>query len=182
MDTETIMQTPDEANLPDESLPEKAPSDETAPKEVSVEADMREELLRRAEAEGLREIYPEFDVDEALADPELGALLRGENSPSMRRLYEMTHLDRIVESRVQGRLESAVAEALAAAIPAAVSTAVAESEERLLGHIRARGQRPDENGTSAASGIRMYPAVDRLTRRERAMLAERAERGETIKF
>jgi hypothetical protein len=35
---------------------------------------------------------------------------------------------------------------------------------------------------SAAAGVRMHPAVNRLTRRERAMLAKRAEDGETIKL
>ena len=188
MDTETIMQDPAEADQPDEViLPDGELSSEgeiggDAPAEQATTPDLREELLRRAEEEGLLALYPGFDVDEALADPSLGALLRGDSLPSLRHLYEITHFDQIVESRVQGRLESAVAEALASAIPAAVSAAVAESEERLLAHIRARGQRPDENGTSAASGIRMHPAVDRLTRRERAMLAERAERGETIKL
>ena len=33
-----------------------------------------------------------------------------------------------------------------------------------------------------AGGIRMHPAVNRLTRKERAMLAKRAENGETIQF
>ena len=65
---------------------------------------------------------------------------------------------------------------------AAVAEAVRETEERLLSHIRARGQRPSEVGTGGAAGIRMHPAVNRLTRKERAMLAKRAENGETIQF
>ena len=63
-----------------------------------------------------------------------------------------------------------------------MESAVKESEERLLSHIRARGQRPAENGVTAAVGIRMHPAVERLTHRERAMLAKRAEDGETIRL
>lgn len=188
MDTETIMQfpiggmSPADAPLTEEQPVAEVPADRETLDGASAEASLREEIIRRAEAEGLSAIYPAFDADEALSHPELGALLRGEATPDLRRLYEITHLDEIVEARVQGRIGDAVAEALASAVPAAVSAAVAESEERLLAHIRARGQRPDENGTSAASGIRMHLAVDRLTRRERAMLAERAERGETVRL
>ena len=188
MDTETIMQTPardlpdENASFADAQVVAEADADEQPTDGTPAVTDLREEILRRAEAEGLTALYPAFDADEALSHPKLGAFLRGEATPDLRHLYEIAHLDEIVESRVQSRLGDAVAEALASAIPAAVSAAVAESEERLLGHIRARGQRPDENGISAASGIRMHLAVDRLTRRERAMLAERAERGETVKL
>ncbi len=187
-DTENIMN----AEQGDELLAETPFSEEEAvrampncadtPNEEAVSLDLREQIRQRAEAEGLAELYPAFDLDEALADPELGALLRGETVPDLRRLYEATHIDEILESRVQERLDAAVTEALASALPLAVAAAVAESEERLLGNIRARGQRPGENGISAASGIRMHPAVNRLTRRERAILAERAGRGETIKL
>jgi hypothetical protein len=130
------------------------------------------------EAEALRGLYPAFDLAAALADPVMGALLRGEAKPSLRQLYEATHLEAITEGRIASAVEAQVGEA--------VRTAVAEAEraceERLLGHIRARGQRPSEVGTRGAAGIRMHPAVERLTRKERAMLAKRAENGETIKF
>jgi hypothetical protein len=80
----------------------------------------------------------------------------------------------IADSELQARGMAAVAEA--------VADAVRSTEERLLGHIRARGQRPSEVGTGGGAGIRMHPAVNRLTRRERAMLAKRAENGETVKL
>ncbi len=149
-------------------------------------AALRADLMSRAEAEGLLADYPDFDPDAALADPALGPILRGESEPTLRQLYEAAHLGRIVEERVRARLDTAVADALAVAVPeavtAAVTAAVAESEERLLGHIRARGARPVENGIAASLGIQMHPAVDRLTRRERASLAERAGRGETVRL
>ncbi len=163
-----------------EEMPENAASfaSVAAPEEV----DWHAELCRRAEAEGLTDLYPDFDATAVLADSELGAWIRGERSPSLRQLYEVGHMDTLVESRVRARLNHEIAEALAQALPEAVSAAVAESEERLLSHIRARGHRPGENGVSASAGIRMHPAVDRLTRRERAMLAERAGRGETVRL
>ena len=139
-----------------------------------------DELL--AEAEGVRAVYPHFDLTAELSHPVLGGILRGEVKPTLRQLYEAVHLDEILESRVASGVQAQVAEAVSEAVSAAVAEAVRETEERLLSHIRARGQRPSEVGTVGGGGIRMHPAVNRLTRKERAMLAKRAENGETIQF
>ena len=152
------------------------------PEEASVEADAAVDAGLLEEAEGVRAVYPDFDLTAALGDPVLGALLRGEIKPTLRQLYEAVHLDEILESRVASGVQAQVAEAVSEAVSAAVAEAVRETEERLLSHIRARGQRPSEVGTVGGGGIRMHPAVNRLTRRERAMLAKRAENGETIQF
>ncbi len=147
---------------------------------------LSEEIARRAEEEGIKTLYPEFDPDEALAHPELGALLRGEKTPGLRLLYEAVHLESIVSRRVSAALDDAFVDSVTAAVEStvesAIASAVAAREEQLLENIRARGCRPAENGTAAASGIRMHPAAGRLTRRDRARLAERAERGETVRL
>ena len=152
--------------------------------EVSPAAAADEALL--AEAEGVRAVYPHFDLTAELAHPVLGGILRGEVKPTLRQLYEAVHLDDILESRVASGVQAQVAEAVTSAVADAVSAAVAEAvretEERLLSNIRARGQRPAEVGMASRGGIRMHPAVNRLTRKERAMLAKRAENGETIQF
>ena len=148
------------------------------PEEAFVEADAAVDAGLLEEAEGVRAVYPDFDLTAALGDPVLGALLRGEIKPTLRQLYEATHLDTVTAGRVASEVQAKVAEA----VSAAVAEAVRETEERLLSHIRARGQRPSEVGTGGAAGIRMHPAVNRLTRKERAMLAKRAENGETIQF
>lgn len=135
-----------------------------------------------AEAEGVRAVYPAFDLTAELAHPVMGAILRGEATPTLRQLYEAVHIEDITEGRIASAVEARLHTAVEAAVSEAVTAAVRECEERLLGHIRARGQRPAENGVRSASGIRMHPAVGRLTRRERAMLAKRAEDGETIKL
>lgn len=157
-----------------ESLPE-----EQAEAEAHEEV-WPDELL--SEAEALRGIYPHFDLAAEMEHPVMGALLRGEGKPTLRQLYEAVHLEDILEGRVASSVEAQVSHAVESAVADAVSAAVRDCEERLLGHIRARGQRPTENGLSAAAGIRMHPAVDRLTRRERAMLAKRAENGETVQL
>ena len=130
------------------------------------------------EAEGVRAVYPHFDLAAEMEHPVLGKILRGEVAPTLKQLYEATHLDEIFE----GRVSEAVAQRLDVAVTAAVEAALLEHEQKVLAHIRARGQRPSETGVRASAGIRMHPAVGRLTRRERAMLAKRAENGETIKF
>ena len=135
-----------------------------------------------AEVEDLRRMYPRFDPAAELEHPIMGALLRGERKPTLRQLYEAVHMEDIFAERVTAAVEAQVSCAVESAVAEAVSAAVRECEERLLGNIRARGQRPAENGLCATAGIRMHPAVDRLTRRERAMLAKRAENGETVQL
>jgi hypothetical protein len=150
--------------------------------EASVEADAAADAGLLEEAEGVRAVYPDFDLTAEMGHPILGAILRGEAKPTLRQLYEAVHLDDIVEGRVAATVQAQVAEAVAGAVAEAVASAVRETEERLLSHIRARGRRPSEVGAMGGGGIRMHPAVSRLTRKERAMLAKRAENGETIQF
>lgn len=157
-------------------------SEETSEEGASLEADAAEDAGLLSEAEEVRAIYPGFNPAAALEEPLLGALLRGEAKPTLRQLYEATHLDDILEDRVAAGVQERVAAAVSEAVAAAVTTAVRETEERLLSHIRARGRRPAEVGAAGGAGIRMHPAVNRLTRKERAMLAKRAENGETIQF
>jgi hypothetical protein len=157
-------------------------SEEALEEGASLEVDAAEAAGLLSEAEEVRAIYPRFNPAAALEEPLLGALLRGEAKPTLRQLYEATHLDDILEDRVAAGVQERVAAAVSEAVAAAVTTAVRETEERLLSHIRARGRRPAEVGAAGGAGIRMHPAVNRLTRKERAMLAKRAENGETIQF
>ena len=173
-----------------ELIPEEVVSEEVVSEEVVSEETVSEEddssdtatadeaLL--AEAEGVRAVYPHFDLTAELSHPVLGAILRGEAKPTLRQLYEAVHLEDILESRVASGVQAQVAEAVASAVTEAVAEAVRKTEERLLANIHARGRRPSEVGMAGGGGIRMHPAVNRLTRKERAMLARRAENGETI--
>lgn len=141
----------------------------------------------RAEAEALRERYPGFDPEAAWVDPRIGGVMRGEGRLTLRQIYEAVSFDRLMEERIaahaaagEASVDARVAEAVERAVGAAVDAAVQASEERLLDHLRLNGARPAENGTSGESGIRMQFAVDRLTRKERAMLADRAQNGEFV--
>ena len=149
---------------------------------ASAEADTAADAELLSEAEGVRAVYPDFDLTAEMGHPVLGAILRGETKPTLLQHYEAVHLEDIVEGRVAATVQAQVAEAVAGAVEKAVASAVRETEEKLLSHIRARGRRPSEVGAMGGGGIRMHPAVSRLTRKERAMLAKRAENGETIQF
>ena len=153
------------------------------------------------EAERLRAVYPTFDPEKEMQDPIFHALALGEVRPTLRQVYELCHAAEIFGAHAEkaseaasetapgvvsevdsGAASEAVAAKDSAAVASAVASAIAEAEERLLGSIRARGYRPPENGLSASGGVRMHPAVDKLTRSDRAQLAKRAERGETIRL
>ena len=157
-------------------------SESAMEEEASVEVDAAADADLLLEAEGVRAVYPDFNLAAELAHPVLGAILRGEAKPSLRQLYEAVHMEDITAGRVASAVQAQVAAAVTSAVAEAVAAAVKETEERVLSHIRARGRRPSEVGAVSSAGIRMHPAVNRLTRRERAMLAKRAENGETIQF
>ena len=173
---ETSAERPTETSLPTEAADAVDSADMTQLPPPSAPSPWAEE------AEALRAVYPAFDLEAEMEHPVLGALLRGEAAPSLRQLYEAVHWEEVAERQRKEAVETAVEAAVAEAVPAAVAEAVKASEERLLGHIRARGQRPAENGTCTVAGSRLHAAVGRLTRRERAMLAKRAENGEHIRL
>ena len=62
-----------------------------------------------------------------------------------------------------------------------VEKAIKETEEKIIGELRAKKLRPSENGTSPRRSNSPFD-VSRLTKVERATLAKRAASGEKIKF
>ncbi len=137
-------------------------------------------LLR--EVEDLRQIYPEFDLEDQMQDPLFRGLLKGEISLNLRQVYELCHGGEIAKQKMEAAVAEAVKDAVDRAVSDAVVKAVSETEARVLSGIRARGQRPRESGLHAAQGVRTHPAVGRLTKADREKLARRAFRGETIQF
>lgn len=135
-----------------------------------------------AEAEGLKEIYPEFDLTAQMEDPLFRGMCRGEIHPNMKQIYEMCHQGDIMKQKVEAAVAKVVGEAVELAVSEAVARTIAETEQRMLSQIRARGQRPWESGLNAAQGVRAHPAVGRLTKADREKLARRASRGETIRL
>lgn len=117
----------------------------------------------QSEESAVQEKYPEFDLQREQNDPAFAALLQGfVASPqvSLTKLYELFHLDSLKDL--------------------AASDAAAKTASQLLGAMQVRHARPNENGLVDVGQI--AGRTTRLTRKERAVLAERAARGERITF
>lgn len=117
--------------------------------------------LWEEESRAVAEAYPEFDLRKELENPDFKRLISAENPQyrmPMKQIYEMLHHEELV----------AAAESRAAA---AYSKSIADNNSR-----------PKENGLGNQSAVSGKTDVAKLSKKERAELAERAMRGEKITF
>ena len=112
------------------------------------------------EADKVKEIYPSFDFKTEAQNPEFLSLLR--NGNSVEHAYKVLHFDELTQNAAR----------------VAAQTADAQAQAR----IKQKASRPSENGTSSQSAAIVRNDVSTLTRKERAEIARRVQRGETIKF
>lgn len=110
------------------------------------------------EAEALKTEYPDFDLSEEAQNEAFLALLK--NGFSVKNAYESTHVEEIMERKVQ---ETAAA-----------------TEKKVTDSIRAKGGRPAENGTQQGAGFVTKIDINQTTKQDREALAKRAARGERI--
>lgn len=105
------------------------------------------------------QLYPGFDFDQERMNPGFDRLLRA--GVDVKTAYEVTHKDEIVGG--------------------AMRYAAAEVQKKTVDDIRARGQRPAENGLGAQAPSLVRKAdVNSFTREDRDEIARRAARGERI--
>ncbi len=112
------------------------------------------------EAEQLKQLYPSFDLAKEATNQEFLSLLR--HGIPVQHAYEVTHLDQI---------KAGVAASQAAA-----------TEKQIVASVRAKGNRPRENGTSSQASFTVKDDVTKLTRKDRANIARQVERGAIISF
>lgn len=112
------------------------------------------------DAEAVKEIYPSFDLRTEAQNPHFQSLLR--SGVPIKHAYEVIHMDEIVQNSAR----------------AAAQTADAQAQAR----IKQKASRPSENGTSSKSAVIVKNDVASLTRKERAEIARRVQRGEKIVF
>lgn len=115
----------------------------------------------KSEAEEVRKIYPDIDLSVELENPRFMKLLTATDEQyrmPMKDIYELIHHDEIVEAT-----KKSVAAAYAQSVNANIS-------------------RPVENGAGNQSAVSSSSDVSKLTKKQRAELAERAMRGEKISF
>lgn len=112
------------------------------------------------EADKVKELYPSFDFKTEAQNPEFLSLLR--NGNSVEHAYKVLHFDELTNNAAR----------------VAAQTADAQAQAR----IKQKASRPSENGTSSQSAAIVRNDVSTLTRKERAEIARRVQRGEEIKF
>lgn len=112
------------------------------------------------EAEQLKTKYPAFDLNTEVKDRNFLSMLK--SGTPMELAYKVIHMDEMMNSAV---LQSA-----------------ANTEQRVVANVKAKGTRPPEGGASAQAAAVVKDDVSKLTKEDRAAIARRAARGETIIF
>lgn len=112
------------------------------------------------EAEAMKADYPDFDLGRESQDPQFLSMLR--SGVPVKLAYEVKHMDEI---------KSTVAQ-----------TTAQQTEKQVVEGIRAKGARPAENGTSSQSGFVVKDDPAKWTKKDRAEIVRRVQRGEQIKL
>lgn len=112
------------------------------------------------EAEQVKGLYPSFDLNAEVKNPQFLSMLKA--GVPVQHAYEVVHMDEI---------KAGVAQMTAQA-----------TEKQVVDGIRAKGARPQENGTKAQSAFTVKDDVSKLSRKDRAEIARRVARGERITF
>lgn len=112
------------------------------------------------EADKVKEIYPSFDFKTELQNSEFFSLLK--SGVGVEHAYKMIHFDELTQN----------------AAKAAAQAAGLQAQEKM----KQKASRPSENGTSSQSAAIVRNDVASLTRKERAEIARRVQRGDRITF
>lgn len=107
-----------------------------------------------AEAERLKEKFPELNLIQEFNDPEFVRML--DHGVSVETAYQARHFDDLVGGALQHT--------------------AAQTEKKVLDSIKARGARPAENGTRGSGAAREKIDVTKLTKQQRQELIEEARR------
>lgn len=110
----------------------------------------------KAQAEETKKAYPEFNFEEEIKNPEFARLLKA--GVKVKDAYEVINIDSIIDRSSK------------------------DAEKKVVDSIRAKANRPAENGSEGGSGILLSGNASKLTKKERADLAKRAAKGERISF
>ena len=112
------------------------------------------------EGEQVRALYPGFDLGKESKNPQFLSMLRA--GVPVQTAYEVIHMDDIKAGVAQ--------------------TTARRTEKQVVDGIRAKGSRPPENGTSSQSAFTVKDDPSKWTKQDRAEIARRVARGETIKL
>lgn len=108
------------------------------------------------EAEELKQVYPDFNLQEFVSDPQNVEYLK--HHVPMRMVYEYANRDAIMQDTV------------------------ANAQKNMADNIRAKGNRPKENGAAQKPGVIVKDNVENLTNDDIDEIMRRVARGEVISF
>lgn len=112
------------------------------------------------ESEGVKAVYPQYDLSTELANPQFEKLLNA--GVDVRTAYEVVHKDEI--------------------IPAAMQFAAQKTAAKVANAIRENGNRPTEGALGGQAAVVTKRDVNNMTKAERQELIRRARRGERIEL
>ncbi len=112
------------------------------------------------EAEAVKAKFPGFNFSAELKNPAFISLLK--SGTPVEHAYKVLHFDELVGN--------------------AVNVTAANTQAAVVANVRARGARPQENGTAAQSAFTVKDDVSKLSKKDRAEIARRVARGEKISF
>ena len=112
------------------------------------------------QAERAKSVYPSFNLDVEMQNPQFVNLLR--SNVDVRTAYEVIHKDDIIRGAMQFTADTV--------------------GQKLANKIIASGSRPAENGTNAQSATVVKSDVSQLSKDDRAEIIRRVARGEKIRF
>ena len=113
-----------------------------------------------SQAEQAKQLYPELDLNRESQDPRFVSMLKA--GVPVQHAYEVIHMDEIKTGVAQRTART--------------------TAQQVTDNVRARGNRPAENGVSSGSGFLVKSDVSKLTKKDRAEIARRAAHGEKIIF
>ena len=113
-----------------------------------------------SEGEQVKAVYPDFDLGAESKNPRFISMLKA--GVPVQHADEVIHMDEI---------KAGVAQSTAR-----------QTEKQVVDGIRAKGNRPAENGTSSQSAFTVKDDPHKWTKQDRAEVARRVARGETIKL
>ena len=150
-------------DLADEMLQLRVNNRRNAMMREQYEAEMKVQQqlsIWQDEAAKVKETYPDFDLEKELGNNDFKRLISADERyrMPMKQIYEMIHHDEIVEAAKKD-----------------TAAAYAKSTAQMQA-------RPSENGLGNQVAVNGSMDVSKLTKKERAELAKRAQRGETITF
>lgn len=112
------------------------------------------------QGETLKEVYPNFELNNEVQNEDFVKLLQ--NGIDVKTAYEVIHKDEIIGGAMQYTAQ--------------------QVQQKVVNNIKARGNRPTENGISSQSAAVTKTDVNSLSKKDREEIDRRVQRGEKIVF